>query len=116
MSQDLELLGVRSSDKKAFILNMQTTKVDATNSLADYINSVQADFGPINARVDNEIAARASAVDALATNLNSVSVTVAGNTASVTTLASAQATTAGKVNASYTMALNSNGYITGWKF
>lgn len=74
MSQDLELLGVRSADRKAFILNMQTAKVDATSSLADYINSVQADFGPINARVDNEILARSTAVDALASSLSTVSV------------------------------------------
>jgi hypothetical protein len=66
--------------------------------------------------VDSEILARSTADDAFASSLSSVSATAAGNTASVTTLASAQATTAGKVNASYTMVLDSNGYIAGWKF
>lgn len=114
--QTLALLGGVQGDKKAFVLNAETVKVTDTETLAQRIDSAQADFGPVNARIDAEASARASADSALATSISSVSATAGANTASISTLSSAQATTAGKVNAAYTMVLNSNGYVVGWKF
>jgi hypothetical protein len=116
LQQTLDLIGAVQSDKRAFILDADTVKVSDTETLAQRIDSAQADFGPVNARIDTEASARASADSALATSISSVSATAGANTASISTLSSAQATTAGKVNAAYTMVLNSNGYVVGWKF
>lgn len=114
LQQTLSLIGAVQGDKRAFILDANTVKISADETLAQKLESVQADFGPINARVDNEITARSTAIDALATNLSVVSATAAGNTASVSTLASAQATTAGKVNASYTLRVVAGNRVTGF--
>lgn len=100
------------SDKRAFILDADTVKVSDTETLAQRIDSAQVDFGPINARVDEEITARASADNAIAIDLSTVSAK-ASQAASVTTAITASVGPGGAYTQA-TVMLDSAGHITGF--
>jgi predicted phage tail protein len=82
MEQTVQLIGAKTPDGQAFILNANTVKVSDTETLAQKLDTVAVDLGPLEA--------------------------------SVTTLASAQASTQGQLDASYTLGIDVNGYVSGF--
>lgn len=88
-SQTLSLIGAAQEGNRAFVLNAATVQLTPGESLADSVNSVRAE------------------VSGLGDDVGVLS-------ASVSTVASAQASTDGKVNASYTLLIDANGYVSGF--
>jgi hypothetical protein len=106
----LRLLGRHTDAYDAFILDTQNTYVSDTESFADRLTSITAQFASSAASVSAEAVARASADSALASSISTVSTTVAGHTASITSLT----TSVNGVLAEYGVSLNVNGFITGF--
>ena len=82
LEQTVQLIGAKTPDGQAFILNANTVKVTPTQSLAQKLDTVAVDLGPLEA--------------------------------SVTTLASAQVSTQGQLDASYTLDISVDGYVSGF--
>ncbi len=91
------------------VINEQLVRETETGSLALSRNAVNASFGLSQATVDAIIAAYAAGDTATAQSLNTVTTTVAGNTASVTTLTAA----VNGINARWGVAVNIQGQVVG---
>lgn len=87
VASDLSLLGAHNADQTAFVLNANTAKVDATQTLAQFMSGVQASDTALGARVDSEQAARISGDTANATAITAVQANLAdaGNLVSKST-------------------------------
>jgi hypothetical protein len=107
----LNLLGAVTPGGSAFVLNETTVKVSPTETLAEYRTALAASQDATSAAVASEATARANADSALATSLSTVSTTVNGNTASITTLQSS----VNGISAEWVLALNANGRVAGIK-
>jgi hypothetical protein len=107
----LNLLGAVTPGGSAFVLNENTVKVSPTETLAEYRTALAASQAATSAAVASEATARANADSALATSLSTVSTTVNGNTASITTLQSS----VNGISAEWVLALNANGRVAGIK-
>ena len=107
----LNLLGAVTPGGGAFVLNETTVKVSPTETLAEYRTALAAAQAATSAAVASEATARANADSALATSLSTVSTTVNGNTASITTLQSS----VNGISAEWVLALNANGRVAGIK-
>jgi len=105
------LLGAVTANGGAFVLNDTTVQVSATESLADFRTAVAAGQATNAAAIATEATARASADSALASSLSTVSTTVAGQTASITTLQSS----VNGISAQWVLALNGSGRVAGIK-
>jgi hypothetical protein len=106
----LRLLGRHTDAYDAFILDTNNTYVSDTESFAQRLTSITAQFASATASVTTEATARAAGDAANAASITTVSATVAGHTASITALAAADTAT----GALYGVSLNVNGFITGF--
>lgn len=95
LAQQIDLIGAVSGDNLSFILDQQTVMVDPTTSLADYITGIDSQFGSINgtvaavqASITSEATTRASADNALATQVSNLSATVTSNNTTLQSLIS----------------------------
>ena len=93
MASDIALIGASNAGNTAFILNANTVRVNGTESLAQWRNSIQASFDNANARIDAEETARVDGDAALASTLATVQAT-ANNAATKAELTTAQNTLA----------------------
>lgn len=107
----LNLLGAVAPGGGAFILNDATVKVSPTETWAQYRTAVAATQAANSAAISSEITARANGDSALASSLSTVSTTVGGHTASITTLQ----TSVDGISAQWVLALNANGRVAGIK-
>ena len=92
-AESLNLLGAKNGAGTAWLLNMDTVRVSASETMAQWRSSLQSQFGDANARIDAEETARADGDSALATTLATVQAT-ANNAATKAELTSAQNTLA----------------------
>lgn len=91
-------------------------QVSATEALATQLTQLQAQVGTdIQAQIAQEATARATADGALATQINTVSASVAGNTAAIQTVSAAVAGIDGKLAATWSVTLDVNGQVSGIK-
>lgn len=81
IAADIALLGAHNDSKTAFILDSGKVNVTPTQTLAQYMTSVQASDTALGARIDSEQTARADGDSANATDIASMKVqlTDAGN-------------------------------------
>lgn len=82
----INLLGAVTPEGDAFVLNEMTVKVGPGQTFAQYRAAVQASFQATQALVVAESQARADADAALAQSVTTVSTTVNGHTASITSM------------------------------
>lgn len=116
-SQTLGLLGAETDAGAAFLIDLDTTKVGPTETLANRLTTLRADVDGNAASVSNEITARATADTALASDITAVTATANGNTASVgilSTAATAVINDLAVVQARYGVSLDVNGYVSGF--
>lgn len=88
-AESLNLLGAKNGAGTAWLLDMDTVRVSASETMAQWRASLQASFDDANARIDAEETARADADAALASTLATVQAT-ANNAATKAELTSAQ--------------------------
>jgi predicted phage tail protein len=97
--------------RKAAVTSEQTARINADAALASRIDTVEAggvDLTQIKALIQDEATARTTADTALGTRITTVQTTAGNNTAAIQTVSTAQATTAGKVNTSWTVRMEAN--------
>lgn len=109
IAQQFAVLGAFRNGQSAFVLDLNKVEVGAGFSLGTRLSGIDVAVGNAAAAVVNEQTARINGDNALSQTLQTVQNTVGGNTASITSL---QQVTNG-INARWTLALNSNGHITG---
>ena len=111
IASDLALLGAKTGDGSAWILDESTVTVSGgTESLGVRLSGIDTSLGDNAAAIVTEQTARAAADTALASDITTLQTTVGTNTASITTL---QSTTDG-LSARYGVSLDVNGYVTGF--
>jgi hypothetical protein len=103
----ISLMGAMNADQSAFIANVSTFYISATQSFASYQTQVQANTDSTLALVNSNYTAQTTATTALASTVTTLAATVSGNTASITTLSASQATDHSTFSAQITT-LNSN--------
>lgn len=86
----LALLGVRSDDNSAWILDLDTVKVSPTVSLGSRLTEIEATAGSFSAAIIAEQTARADADSALASDYELLQASVAANAAAILTETSAR--------------------------
>lgn len=109
IAQQFAVLGAFRNNQSVFTLDLNRVEVGPGYSLGTRLSGIDAAVGSVSASVVNEATARANADSALSQTIQNVQNTVGGNTASITTLT--QVTNG--LNARWSIALNSNGHITG---
>ncbi|MHC4302320.1 MAG: phage tail fiber domain-containing protein [Planctomycetota bacterium] len=111
-AQQLGLIGSQSGDQSAFILDLDTTHVSPTESLAERFTSITASYEAYaDAAVLVEQVARADADGVIAADLTLVETTVNGHTATI----AEHTTSIDGVEAEYGVDLDVDGYITGFR-
>jgi hypothetical protein len=104
------LLGAKNAAGTAFVLDDSKVQLSNGTALGTRLSGIDAAINGNSASITNEITARVNGDNANASAITSLQSTVNGHTASITTL---QSTTNG-LNAKYGVALDVNGYITGF--
>ena len=110
LATDIALLGARNGGATAFVLNTGTVQIGGGETLATRLSGIQSSLSTNSAAIATESSTRTTAVSALATDISTVSTTVSGLSASVTSLT----TSVNGVAARYGVALNVNGYVSGF--
>jgi hypothetical protein len=98
------------SDLSAAILNEQTVREDADETLAQNISAIGAKADSNAAAILAEQTARADADSALASDISQLSTTVGSHTTTLQT----QATSINGLSASYTVKIDNNGRVAGY--
>lgn len=106
----MTLLGAANGGGTAFVLNLSTVYVGASESMSTRLAAITSSLGTNSAAIASEASTRATADSANATSISTVSATVAGHTSAITTLESADAA----LGAKYGIALNVDGYVSGF--
>jgi hypothetical protein len=110
IAETVALIGAKSPDGTAFILDESKVKISNGTSLGVRLSGIDTAVGNVTAAVVNEQNARASADSALSNSINVVSTNVGNLSASVSTLS----LSVDGVRARYGVSLNVNGYVTGF--
>ena len=87
----LDLIGSISGDGTAFVLDLDTTMIGPTESLAQRLTAITADHDLNAAAIITESTARATSDDALATSVAAVAASSSANAASIVTEQTARA-------------------------
>ena len=113
-AQDKTELVALIDDNKASILSESTARADADAALTTTVNSLTATVNANSASITTEQAARADGDSALAADITSLNATVEGNSATITSNQEANVNSLGTLEARYGVALDVNGYVTGF--
>ena len=70
LAEDLRLLGAKSADNTAFIIDTNTVRVDPTTSLAERFTALDASVDGVNSLIAQEASTRTNADNALAQNIS----------------------------------------------
>lgn len=109
IAQQFAVLGAWRNGQSAFVLDLNRVEVGPGWTLGTRLSGIDTSIGNVSASVVDERTSRINGDNALSQTLQTVQNTVGGHTASITSL---QQVTNG-INARWTLALNSNGHITG---
>jgi hypothetical protein len=109
IAQQFAVLGAFRNNQSVFTLDLNRVEVGPGWTLGTRLSGIDTSIGNVSASVVDERTARINADSALSQTIQNVQNTVGGNTASITTLT--QVTNG--LNARWSIALNSNGHITG---
>ncbi|MFS0709868.1 phage tail fiber domain-containing protein [Brevundimonas phoenicis] len=109
IAQQFAVLGAWRNGQSAFVLDLNRVEVGPGWTLGTRLSGIDTSIGNVSASVVDERTSRINGDNALSQTLQTVQNTVGGHTASITSL---QQVTNG-INARWTVALNSNGHITG---
>lgn len=90
-AETLSLIGAKSLDGLAFILDINKVRVSATESMATRLSTLSAADGTNAAAIVTEATTRATQTSALATSITGLTATVNGNTAAISTEATTRA-------------------------
>ena len=110
LASTLAILGGRTPDGGAFVLDTSRVQVGGGQSLATRLTGIDSQVGQNRSSIAEEITARANADSSLAQSIQAVSSTVGNHTTTITTLNQS-------VNGIYGRAgvvINNNGHLTGW--
>ncbi|WP_406853354.1 phage tail fiber protein [Brevundimonas sp. BH3] len=110
LTTSMNLLGAKNGASNAFVLDMNKVQVGGGQSLATRMSGIDTRLGDNAAAVVAEQTARVNADSALSQSLSTVQNTVNGHTGSISSLT--QVTNG--INLKHSVALNSNGHITGF--
>jgi predicted phage tail protein len=113
-AQDKTELVALIDDNKASILSESTARADADAALTTTVNSLTATVNANSASITTEQAARADGDSALAADITSLTATVGENSATITSNQEANVNSLGTLEARYGVALDVNGYVTGF--
>lgn len=108
--QTIDLLGAKSGDGTAFILDASTVLLSPTETLTSKLNVLTTQAADNAAAISSEASTRASEVAAQAAQITSLQTSVDGNNATVATLASSVSGLEGR----YGVTIDVNGYVTGF--
>lgn len=111
----LSLIGTQVANSTAFRVNEATLQVGTRGSIGVVLDGLTASVAGANAAVVTESQVRANAVSAVAQSLSSVSARVGNAEGSISGLQSVASGIDGKVNAIVGLAMNVNGYLSGYK-
>ncbi len=109
LANTLAILGAKNANGSAFILDLNKVLVDGSMSIGSRLSGIDTKAANAAAAVVSEQTARIAGDNALSQSLSTVTNTVNGHTASITSL---YQVTDG-LNARWTVSLNSNGHIIG---
>lgn len=107
----IDLIGLVNEAGNAFQLAETTLMVSPEMTFAQYKESLQANFETTNAAITTEQTARSAADTALASLLTTVSTTVGGHTASITSLAES----VDGLEAQYVLAVSAGNRVAGMR-
>lgn len=110
LANTVSLLGAVNAQGTAFVLNTATTEVAPGETLANRLSALSTADANASAAILSEQNARIAGDTALAADISTLTTTVNNNTATVTSFA----TSINGLQARYGVALDVNGYITGF--
>lgn len=109
ITQQLSLLGAANGNSTAWLLDTSKVQVGGGMSLGTRLTGIDTSLGNNASAIANEVTARTTADTQLSQSISTVSGNLGTLNASVTQLTSVT----NGINARWTLALNSNGHITG---
>jgi biotin carboxyl carrier protein len=95
ISNTMSLIGAKTNDGSAFILNSDTVRVNNSTTLASRLSNLDSVVGANTAAISTEATTRASAISALASTLSGVQSSVGANTAAISNEATTRASAIG---------------------
>jgi predicted phage tail protein len=95
---------------------LQSTVATNASASATFETTIQSEVNSANAEIDNLSTTVASQNAVTATQIEGLGVSIGGLTASVTEVTSATATIGGKLASTYALTLDTDGFVTGFKF
>lgn len=118
LGQKLDVLGSVNGDFSAFIVDLDTTKVSQTESLAERFTSLQSQLDTNAASIVTEQIARSTSDSAIAADVTALDVRVGDAEGTITTHATAIGTLEGEtasIQLEYGVDLTTNGYVSGFR-
>ena len=109
IAQQFAVLGAFRNNQSVFTLDLNRVEVGPGWTLGTRLSGIDTSIGNVSASVVDERTARINADGALSQSIQNVQNTVGAHTASITTLSEVT----NGLNARWSIALNSNGHITG---
>lgn len=110
LSQSIAKIGALNAGGTAFIINLDTAYVGASESLAQRLSGITTSVNANNAAILSEQSTRASADASLASSITTLQSTVGSHTTTI----SAQATTINGIQAKYGVKVDNNGHVSGF--
>ena len=110
ISQTIAKLGALNGAGTAFVFDLNTAYVGASESLGQRLSGIATSINANAAAILSEQSTRANADSALSTTLTTLQTTVNGHTTTIST----QATTINGIQAKYSIKVDNNGYVSGF--
>lgn len=110
ISQTIAKLGALNGAGTAFVFDLNTAYVGASESLGQRLSGIATSINANAAAILSEQSTRANADSALSTTLTTLQTTVNGHTTTIST----QATTINGIQAKYSVKVDNNGYVSGF--
>ena len=110
ISQTIAKLGALNGAGTAFVFDLNTAYVGASESLGQRLSGIATSVNANAAAILSEQSTRANADSALSTTLTTLQTTVNGHTTTIST----QATTINGIQAKYAVKVDNNGYVSGF--
>lgn len=110
LAETLKLMGAKTDDGKAWILNRDTVQTAPGVSLGEQFDAMQASINGVDAAVQNEAVVRADSVSAVATSVETLQTRVGENSAAI----QESKTVTDGLSANYMLKTDVNGYVAGF--